>query len=264
MPSRAASRFRTSRYGASARTSPAAAASYPTIATWASCRPSRSRSRRSSASRSDVVSAGNSANLEWLRSTEHVGRINNLRLGESILLGRDPLHGVPDPWPAPGRGDDLRRGDRVEVQAATGLGRARPRPRSRLRWSRQPTTSSAAGSRCSGSGIRTPIRSTSPRHPGCGSSARAATTSSIARRTAPARLRDRVPSRVLGARARDELALRATDHPWRQLPRTRPWTCRRCRSAPRRDCARREALGHGASTSSSRGRHVTAIRSGRR
>jgi len=42
-----------------------------------------------------TVSAGNSANLEWLRSTEHVGRINDLRLGEAILLGRDPLHGTP-------------------------------------------------------------------------------------------------------------------------------------------------------------------------
>jgi predicted amino acid racemase len=44
-----------------------------------------------------VVSGGNSANLEWLRSTEHVGRVDDLRLGESILLGRDPLHGVPVP-----------------------------------------------------------------------------------------------------------------------------------------------------------------------
>jgi ornithine racemase len=42
-----------------------------------------------------VVSGGNSASLEWLRSTEHVGRIDNLRLGESILLGRDPLHRTP-------------------------------------------------------------------------------------------------------------------------------------------------------------------------
>jgi predicted amino acid racemase len=42
-----------------------------------------------------TVSAGNSANLEWLRATEHVGRIDDLRLGESILLGRDPLHGTP-------------------------------------------------------------------------------------------------------------------------------------------------------------------------
>jgi predicted amino acid racemase len=42
-----------------------------------------------------VVSGGNSASLEWLRSTENVGRIDNLRLGESILLGRDPLHRSP-------------------------------------------------------------------------------------------------------------------------------------------------------------------------
>jgi predicted amino acid racemase len=44
-----------------------------------------------------TVSAGNSANLEWLRSTQHVGRVNDLRLGESILLGRDPLHDLPVP-----------------------------------------------------------------------------------------------------------------------------------------------------------------------
>jgi predicted amino acid racemase len=44
-----------------------------------------------------TVSGGNSANLEWLRSTGHVGRIDDLRLGESILLGRDPLHDAPVP-----------------------------------------------------------------------------------------------------------------------------------------------------------------------
>jgi predicted amino acid racemase len=42
-----------------------------------------------------VVSGGNSSSLGWLGSTEKVGRIDDLRLGESILLGRDPLHGVP-------------------------------------------------------------------------------------------------------------------------------------------------------------------------
>jgi predicted amino acid racemase len=45
--------------------------------------------------RLSTVSAGNSANLEWLRVTKDVGRIDDLRLGESILLGRDPLHGTP-------------------------------------------------------------------------------------------------------------------------------------------------------------------------
>lgn len=44
-----------------------------------------------------VVSGGNSSSLGWLRSTENVGRIDNLRLGEAILLGRDPLHRVPIP-----------------------------------------------------------------------------------------------------------------------------------------------------------------------
>ena len=42
-----------------------------------------------------VVSGGNSSSLDWLSSTEHVGRIDNLRLGEALLLGRDPLHRVP-------------------------------------------------------------------------------------------------------------------------------------------------------------------------
>lgn len=39
----------------------------------------------------DVVSGGNSANLEWALSGASIGRINNLRLGESVLLGCDPL-----------------------------------------------------------------------------------------------------------------------------------------------------------------------------
>jgi len=44
-----------------------------------------------------VVSGGNSANLEWLTTTTDVGRIDNVRLGESILLGRDPLRDRPIP-----------------------------------------------------------------------------------------------------------------------------------------------------------------------
>ncbi len=39
-----------------------------------------------------IVSGGNSANYEWFEAVERrgeVGRINNLRLGESILLGRE-------------------------------------------------------------------------------------------------------------------------------------------------------------------------------
>ncbi len=44
-----------------------------------------------------VVSGGSSVNLGWLHSTTAVGRIDNLRLGESILLGRDPLDREPIP-----------------------------------------------------------------------------------------------------------------------------------------------------------------------
>lgn len=40
----------------------------------------------------DLVSGGNSANLDWALSGADTGRINNLRLGESILLGCEPLH----------------------------------------------------------------------------------------------------------------------------------------------------------------------------
>jgi predicted amino acid racemase len=34
-----------------------------------------------------IISGGNSANYEWFKSSQDVGRVNNLRLGESILLG---------------------------------------------------------------------------------------------------------------------------------------------------------------------------------
>ncbi len=42
-----------------------------------------------------IVSGGNSGNLEWALSGADTGRINNLRLGESILLGRETLHRQP-------------------------------------------------------------------------------------------------------------------------------------------------------------------------
>lgn len=40
-----------------------------------------------------TVSGGNSANLPWAFSGDPVGRINDLRLGEAILLGVDPVSG---------------------------------------------------------------------------------------------------------------------------------------------------------------------------
>lgn len=42
-----------------------------------------------------VVSGGNSANLNWTLGGDQTTRINNLRLGESILLGREPLGRQP-------------------------------------------------------------------------------------------------------------------------------------------------------------------------
>lgn len=42
-----------------------------------------------------IVSGGNSSNLAWALGGADTGRINNLRLGESILLGCEPLHRQP-------------------------------------------------------------------------------------------------------------------------------------------------------------------------
>lgn len=41
--------------------------------------------------RLEIVSGGNSANHQWCTSAKSTGRINNLRIGESILLGRETL-----------------------------------------------------------------------------------------------------------------------------------------------------------------------------
>ncbi len=43
----------------------------------------------------EIVSGGNSASLEWALTTKHPGRTNELRLGESILLGTEPLGRTP-------------------------------------------------------------------------------------------------------------------------------------------------------------------------
>ncbi|MFC1685171.1 alanine/ornithine racemase family PLP-dependent enzyme [Pseudomonadota bacterium] len=42
-----------------------------------------------------IVSGGNSANLQWALSGADTGRVNDLRLGESLLLGRETLHRQP-------------------------------------------------------------------------------------------------------------------------------------------------------------------------
>ncbi len=44
-----------------------------------------------------MVSGGNSANYKWFTSSKDVGRINSLRLGESIFLGREALCRKPIP-----------------------------------------------------------------------------------------------------------------------------------------------------------------------
>jgi ornithine racemase len=45
----------------------------------------------------EIISGGNSANYEWYESSQKVGRINNLRLGESILLGCETVNGKAIP-----------------------------------------------------------------------------------------------------------------------------------------------------------------------
>lgn len=43
----------------------------------------------------EVISGGNSSTLNWIFNDGYIGRINNLRLGESIFLGIDPLYNKP-------------------------------------------------------------------------------------------------------------------------------------------------------------------------
>lgn len=45
----------------------------------------------------EIVSGGNSANVSWALGPARVGRINDLRLGEALLLGCDPLDRTPIP-----------------------------------------------------------------------------------------------------------------------------------------------------------------------
>lgn len=42
-----------------------------------------------------IISGGNSSNLNWALGSKDIGRINNLRIGEAILLGCEPLHRLP-------------------------------------------------------------------------------------------------------------------------------------------------------------------------
>nr|WP_321255637.1 alanine/ornithine racemase family PLP-dependent enzyme [uncultured Pseudodesulfovibrio sp.] len=38
-----------------------------------------------------IISGGNSANFDWMLQNNNLGRVNNVRLGESLLLGRESL-----------------------------------------------------------------------------------------------------------------------------------------------------------------------------
>lgn len=43
----------------------------------------------------NIISGGNSANMDWVFGTQHHGRVNDLRLGEAILLGCEALNRTP-------------------------------------------------------------------------------------------------------------------------------------------------------------------------
>ena len=45
----------------------------------------------------EFISGGNSANYDWFMSAKNTGRINNVRMGESIYLGCETLHRKPIP-----------------------------------------------------------------------------------------------------------------------------------------------------------------------
>jgi predicted amino acid racemase len=85
-----------------------------------------------------TVSGGNSASLGWALSTDDVGRIDELRLGEAILLGVDPL----DRRPIEGlRGDAFRLvAEVIEVQT-----------KPRMPWGRLAQTAFGDGHRPVGS-----------------------------------------------------------------------------------------------------------------
>ena len=117
--------------GASAPTWPASTGPCPTPPTWPPLGPGRDHGGRPRRSRLPVVSGGNSANLDWVSTpSSDVGRINDLRLGESILLGREPAPPPPDRRAPPRRVHARRRGHRGQGQAVDRVGAAWPRPRS--------------------------------------------------------------------------------------------------------------------------------------
>ena len=45
----------------------------------------------------ELISGGNSANYQWIKKTNDLGGINHMRIGETILLGRDTLTRKPIP-----------------------------------------------------------------------------------------------------------------------------------------------------------------------
>ncbi len=124
----------------------------------------------------EIVSGGNSANLTWRSSGADTGRINDLRLGESILLGREPLHRQPI--------DGLHT-DAITLVAEVIESKVKPsQPWGEIAQTafgeatRHQDRGLTSRRRSSPSGARTPIRAASTRLPESRSSGPAATTSS--------------------------------------------------------------------------------------
>ena len=134
---RDAATSRTSRCAASAPTSPARAASSPTARTWPSCPRSRTRSRRPSASTLDIVSGGNSANLDWALGAEPTSAASTTCASanrSSSAASRCTAH------PIDGLHTDaftlVAEVIESKVEAVAAMGRARP---DRVRRPRRPT-----------------------------------------------------------------------------------------------------------------------------
>ena len=74
----------------------------------------------------EVISGGNSANYDWYKSARDIGRINNLRLGESILLGCETVSRKAIPGLHTQRIPTHCRSDRVQEKTIPPFGRDLP------------------------------------------------------------------------------------------------------------------------------------------
>ena len=107
-----------------------------------------------------VISGGNSANLNWTLDGKRTTRVNHLRLGESILLGREPLHRQPIEGCTPTPSHSLPKSSSLRLNPRNPGGKS-PNPHSatfRRSKRRRQTTANAYLRRFSPSDIRTRIQ----------------------------------------------------------------------------------------------------------